>query len=61
MDAKTRIEAALTEGVAAGLPGLAAAARLADGTIIEAAAGVRGLDNPVPMTPDTVFWIASFT
>ena len=29
--------------------------------MVEAAAGVRGLDNPTPVTPDTVFWIASFT
>ena len=49
------------EAVAGGLPGIAAAARLPDGTVVEAAAGVRGLDNPAPMTPDTVFWIASFT
>jgi CubicO group peptidase (beta-lactamase class C family) len=61
MDAEQRIEAALSEAVTSGLPGLAAAARLADGTVVEAAAGVRGLDNPAPMTPDTVFWIASFT
>ena len=61
MDARERIEAALAEATAGGLPGIAAAARLADGTVIEAAAGVRGLDNPAPMTPDTVFWIASFT
>jgi methyl acetate hydrolase len=61
MDAKARIEAALAQGVASGLPGLAAAALLPDGKVIEAAAGVRGLDNPAPMTADTVFWIASFT
>lgn len=61
MDAGGRIEQALDAAVAGGLPGVAAAARLADGTVVEAAAGVRGLDNPAPMTPDTVFWIASFT
>ncbi len=61
MDASGRISAALAEAVAGGLPGIAAAARLPDGTVVEAAAGVRGLDNPAPMTPDTVFWIASFT
>jgi len=55
------IEAALNAAVAGGLPGVSAAARLGDGTIIERAAGVRGLDNPAPMTSDTVFWIASFT
>ncbi|HEX3408186.1 MAG TPA: serine hydrolase domain-containing protein [Caulobacteraceae bacterium] len=61
MDASGRIEQTLTDAVAGGLPGVAAVARLADGTVVEAAAGVRGLDNPAPMTPDTVFWIASFT
>jgi methyl acetate hydrolase len=61
MAAVERIEAALERAVSGGLPGVAAAARLADGTVIERAAGVRGLDNPVAMTPDTVFWIASFT
>ncbi len=61
MDVRGRVEAALAEAVAGGLPGVAAAARLADGTVVEAAAGARGLDDPAPMTPDTVFWIASFT
>jgi len=61
MNARARIEAALAEAAVSGLPGIAAAARLGDGTVIEVAAGVRGLDNPAPMTPDTVFWIASFT
>ena len=61
MSAATRIEAVLGAAVAAGLPGVVAAARLGDGGVIEAAAGVRGLDDAAPMTPDTHFWIASFT
>lgn len=61
MGASGGIEQALADAVAGGLPGVAAAARLPDGAVVEAAAGVRGLDNPVAMTPDTVFWIASFT
>jgi CubicO group peptidase (beta-lactamase class C family) len=61
MSARARIEAALADAVAGGLPGLVVAARTPDGETLEAAAGVRGLDNPAPMTPDTVFWIASFT
>ena len=61
MGAMARIEAAVAEAVAGGLPGVSVAARLPGGEVIEAAAGVRGLDNPAPMTPDTVFWIASFT
>jgi CubicO group peptidase (beta-lactamase class C family) len=56
------IQSVLDEAVAAGAaPGLAAAARLPSGEVVLAAAGVRGLDNAEPMTPDTVFWIASFT
>ena len=62
MDAAGRVRAALSEGIkAAGLPGAAAAARLPNGEAVEAAAGVRGADNPAPMTPDTQFWIASCT
>ena len=61
MAAAERIESTIAAAVAGGLPGVAVAARLADGTVIERAAGVRGLDNPASMTPDTVFWIASFT
>jgi methyl acetate hydrolase len=61
MSAQARIESALESAVAGGLPGLTAAARLPGGEVVEAAAGVRGLDNPAAMTPDTVFWIASFT
>jgi CubicO group peptidase (beta-lactamase class C family) len=61
MSAAGRIQAVLDAAAAGGLPGLVAAARLGDGEIIEATAGVRGLDDPAPMTPDTHFWIASFT
>jgi len=61
MSAQARIEAALARTVAGGLPGVVVAARLPGGEVVEAAAGVRGLDNPAPMTPDTLFWIASFT
>lgn len=52
------LERAVAAGAAAGLVG---AARLASRDVIEAAAGARGVDNPAPMTADTVFWIASFT
>src|SRR5690348_3231894 len=60
-DAGGAIESALAKAVAGVLPGVAVAALLPDGRRVEAAASVRGLDNPAPMTPDTVFWIASFT
>jgi methyl acetate hydrolase len=62
MGAAERVREALSEGIeAAALPGVAAAARLPDGEVVEAAVGVRGADNPAPMTPDTQFWIASCT
>ena len=61
MSARARIEAAAAEAVAGGLPGAVFAAQLPDGETIETSAGVRGLDNPAPMTPDTHFWIASCT
>jgi hypothetical protein len=51
MEAGAKVRAALDRAVAGGLAGVAAAALLADGTLIEAAAGVRGRDNPAPMTP----------
>ncbi|HKT53555.1 MAG TPA: serine hydrolase domain-containing protein, partial [Caulobacteraceae bacterium] len=60
-ETKTRIQAALDRAVHEGLPGFSVAARLPGGEVVAATAGVRGLDNPTPMTPDTVFWIASFT
>jgi CubicO group peptidase (beta-lactamase class C family) len=56
-----RIEAALEAAVAAGIPGVAAAARLADGTEIARAAGVRTQGERAAMTQDSVFWIASCT
>jgi methyl acetate hydrolase len=46
---------------AAGLPGLAAAARLPNGEVVAVAVGARGADKAEAMTPDTVFWIASCT
>ncbi len=56
------IQSVLDEAVAVGAAaGLVGAARLASGEVAQAAAGVRGLDNPDFMTTDTVFWIASFT
>src|SRR5579872_2312479 len=61
MSAAARIQATLDAAVAGGLPGLVAAARLPGGEVVQAAAGARGLDNGATMTPDTVFWIASFT
>ena len=52
----------LRRGVADDLaPGLAAAVLKPDGETLVASAGVRGLDNPAALTPDTIFYIASCT
>src|SRR5580704_17057097 len=61
MSAQARIEAVLAQAVTDGLPGVSVAARTPNGEVVLAAAGVRGVDNSAPVTPDTVFWIASFT
>jgi methyl acetate hydrolase len=62
MSATDRVREALTNGLAeAGVPGLVAAARLPDGERVEVAVGVRGVDNPAPMSTDTLFWMASCT
>jgi CubicO group peptidase (beta-lactamase class C family) len=60
--AEDRIRAALETGLAdSGLPGVAVAALTTDGREINLAAGVRGVADPVPMAPDSIFWIASMT
>ncbi len=44
------------------VPGVAAAAGNAAGTLYEGGFGTRGLDQAgAPMAPDTVVWIASMT
>ena len=56
------LEAILEAGVKAGrAPGFSAAVITRDGRRLTACAGVRGIDNPAAVTPDTVFWIASCT
>jgi methyl acetate hydrolase len=52
------LDAAVAEGRA---PGFTAAVRTADGTRTLARAGVRGADNPAPMSDHTLFSIASCT
>jgi CubicO group peptidase (beta-lactamase class C family) len=53
-----RLQAAVASGAA---PGAVALLVDRDGVTFEAAAGVRTLGDPTPMTLDTVFWIASMT
>ncbi len=56
------IDTVLRSAVESGaVPGLVALAADRDGLVYEGAFGRRGLDAPAPMTPDTVFWIASMT
>jgi methyl acetate hydrolase len=43
------------------IPGVAAAAATKDGVIFEGAVGRRSVDQPAPMTADSVFRIASMT
>ena len=52
----------LQRGVADDIaPGLAAAVLKPGGETFVSSAGVRGLDNPTPLTADTIFYIASCT
>ncbi|WP_293681830.1 serine hydrolase [uncultured Phenylobacterium sp.] len=56
------IQDLLDRAVAAGAaPGLTASVAGPDGRDAHYAAGVRGIADPRPMTPDSVFWIASCT
>jgi CubicO group peptidase (beta-lactamase class C family) len=58
----SRIAAPLRQAADAGdVPGVVAAAATADGVMFEAAFGTRDLATGVPMTTDTVVWIASMT
>lgn len=52
------LEAAVASG---DLPGVVATVRSREGTRYEGAFGKRELGQPTPMSPDTVFWIASMT
>jgi CubicO group peptidase (beta-lactamase class C family) len=56
------LQAILEAGVKAGrAPGFSGAVITPNGRRLTACAGARGVDNPQPMTPDTLFWIASCT
>lgn len=59
---KAAIDAVLRGAVERGeVPGVAAVAGNATGTLYAGAFGCRGLDQEAAMTPDTVVWIASMT
>ncbi len=59
---EARIRAALEAQLAAsGLPGAVVAAVTPSGESLTLAVGARGLDDPAPMPPDALFWIASMT
>jgi len=49
---------AITQGTLAGAVALTLDR---DGVTYESAAGRRAIDAPAPMTPDTIFWVASMT
>ncbi len=54
--------AVLREAVESGqVPGIVGLAATSSGTVFEAAYGARALGDPAPMTPDSIFWIASLT
>lgn len=58
----TGMEATLQKAVESGrIPGIVALAATRDGPVFEGAFGVRALGHSAPMTPDTVFALASMT
>jgi methyl acetate hydrolase len=62
MSGNASINQVLRSAVDAGeVPGVVALAGTDQGTTYEGAFGRRDLSKPDPMTPDTVFWIASMT
>lgn len=62
MKSHSSIDAVLRDAVDSGaVAGVVCMATDADGNIYEGAFGRRGIASDRPMTPDTVFWIASMT
>ncbi|NOG71766.1 serine hydrolase [Roseicella sp. DB1501] len=62
MTTTAAIDQVLRQAVESGaVPGVVALAADRDGPIYEGAFGRRSLAGPTPMTPDTVFWVASMT
>ena len=62
MSDRTGIDTVLRQAADRGeVPGVVALAGTSQGATYEGAFGRRDLSKPDPMTPDTVFWIASMT
>lgn len=62
MNMQAEADQLLAEAAASGrLPGVVMLVTDGEGTVYEGAAGVRSLATGVPMTTDSVFWIASMT
>lgn len=62
MTLQARLDRILADAVAAGrMPNAVASVGDRQGVRYEGAQGPRALDNPTPMTPDTVLWLASMT
>ena len=62
MNMQDEADRVLAEVTASGrLPGVVMLVTDGEGTVYEGAAGVRSLATGVPMTTDSVFWIASMT
>ena len=62
MDRLPKVDQVLRTAIERGdVPGVVAMASDRDGVIYEGAFGRRGLPDGAPITPDTVFWIASMT
>ncbi|MFO1052482.1 MAG: serine hydrolase domain-containing protein [Planctomycetota bacterium] len=61
-DLQARVQAAVDAArEAAGIPGMGAAVRTADGTIVAVGSGVADIENDVVVTPATVFRLASIS
>src|SRR5262245_29814825 len=59
---KAKIDAILGKAVSSGdVPGVVAVAADDKGVVYEGAFGKRSVATDAPMTPDTMFWIASMT
>lgn len=56
-----KLNAILDAATRGGIPGVVAMAATAAGVIYQGASGVRDIATGVPMTADSVFWLASMT